>query len=98
MIKRIVKMTFRPEATDAFRAIFDQNKAQIRAFGGCHHLELWQSRHAPNVFFTFSIWESEEDLDRYRQSELFRTTWAKTKALFADKPKAWSVDVIETVE
>jgi heme-degrading monooxygenase HmoA len=46
------------------------------------------------VFFTFSIWENEEALENYRQSELFRSTWSKTKVLFSDKPNAWTVDLI----
>jgi heme-degrading monooxygenase HmoA len=43
------------------------------------------------VLFTFSIWDSEAALENYRQSDLFRDTWAKTKALFAEKAEAWSM-------
>jgi hypothetical protein len=28
---------------------------------------------------------------------LFRTTWVKTKALFADKAQAWSMEEVERV-
>lgn len=97
MIKRIVKLTFQPDQTEAFRSIFEEMKVQIRGFEGCHHLELWRSRSEPNVFFTFSFWDSEEYLDAYRQSELFQGTWRRTKALFAARPEAWSVDMLEEV-
>jgi len=33
-------------------------------------------------------------LEAYRQSELFKNVWSKTKPLFNDKPQAWSVDKI----
>lgn len=96
MIKRIVKLTFRPEAVDAFiTEVFEQSKAQIRAFPGCLHMELVRHLAAPNVLFTLSKWENEIALDTYRQSELFKHTWAKTKALFSEKAEAWSVEVLD---
>lgn len=94
MIKRIVKLTFDAEKIPTFLNHFEQVKDKIRAFEGCHHLELWQAKQPENVFFTYSFWESEEYLNNYRHSELFKDTWAKTKILFADKPQAWSVEVV----
>ncbi len=92
MIKRIVRMVFRPDQTETFlNEVFEHSKDKIRAFDGCHHMELLQDAAQPNVLFTLSIWESEAHLNAYRNSELFQTTWAKTKALFDDKPQAWSV-------
>jgi quinol monooxygenase YgiN len=96
MIKRIVKMTFRPEAVVEFRnAVFEQSKEQIRAFQGCRHMELLQHTDAQNVLFTLSIWDDPEALEAYRHSELFRNTWAKTKALFAEPAEAWSVNLLD---
>lgn len=92
MILRIVRMTFRPEATEAFLQLFEERKALIRHFEGCHHLELWRQAGRSDVFFTYSHWESEAHLDHYRFSELFKDTWARTKALFAEKAEAWSVE------
>ena len=40
-------------------------------------------------------WESEEDLENYRKSELFTEVWDFTKQLFNDKPEAWSVDKLD---
>jgi len=92
MIKRIVKMTFAPERVADFQAIFNASSPLIRAFPGCRHLELWQSLPPnDNVLFTFSHWDSEEALNHYRQSELFISTWARTKVLFAGKAEAWTV-------
>lgn len=91
MIKRIVKLTLREEAVPEFLMIFEQTRDLIRAFDGCHHLELLQDIQEPGRVFTLSTWESQEALDRYRDSDLFGKTWKKTKALFAGKPEAWSV-------
>ena len=92
MILRIVQMTFREDAVNDFIALFEERKELIRHFDGCTHLELWQDVKDRNVFFTYSNWESEQHLDHYRFSALFKDTWSKTKMLFADKPRAWSVD------
>ena len=94
MIIRIVKMTFEPSKTKDFIQVFDASKELIRNFEGCSHLKLLNDINSPNIFFTYSHWESEAHLDAYRSSELFQTTWARTKVLFAAKPEAWSVDAI----
>jgi quinol monooxygenase YgiN len=95
MLIRIVRMTFQPEKLDEFRAIFEESKEKIRARPGCLHLELWQDLHQPQVLVTHSHWESEEALNSYRDSELFRSTWSRTKVLFAAPPLAFSVQSVE---
>ena len=94
MLIRYVRMTFREESTDEFQAIFEASKDKIRAMAGCQYLELLRDINNPNIFMTHSHWDSEIDLNNYRNSELFRTTWAKTKILFAEKPLAFSVESI----
>jgi quinol monooxygenase YgiN len=90
-ITRIVRLTFVPEKVSDFLLIFERSKSLIRNFSGCKHLALKQDFHHPNVFYTYSVWEDHDALDRYRQSELFKSTWAKTKLLFDAKPSAFSL-------
>ena len=94
MIIRIVKMEFRHEEIEAFRQLFEARKCLIRNFEGCTHLELWQDRNRPEVFFTYSWWDSEAHLDAYRASHFFDDTWKLTKDKFAAKPEAWSVEAL----
>ncbi len=91
MITRIVKMTFKPENCSDFLKIFEENKNAIAAFQNCISVELLNDIHHSNVFFTYSKWQSEEDLNRYRDSELFRKVWSQVKPLFEAKTEAWSV-------
>jgi heme-degrading monooxygenase HmoA len=96
MIKRIVKMEFRADAVDTFlHSVFEHSKERIRAFPGCLHMELLQVSDDPTTLFTLSYWESPDDLEAYRASEVFQSTWAKTKVLFKAKPAAWSVEVLD---
>jgi len=92
MLVRIVKMTFQPSKTGEFLSNFERHKLKIRSFSGCQRLELYREHKQGNVLFTYSYWQSDNDLQNYRNSDLFKTVWKETKALFADKPEAWSVD------
>jgi len=91
MIKRIVKMSFKPDNISDFVEVFKANWTHIKGFEGCEHVELLQDELQPNVFFTYSLWRSEEHLNKYRDSEFFNKVWSKTKVLFNDKPQAWTV-------
>ncbi|WP_297335758.1 antibiotic biosynthesis monooxygenase family protein [Algoriphagus sp.] len=98
MLIRIVRMTFQPDRVTEFLENFEKNKAKIRSFPGCSHLELWQDENQENIFLTYSHWESESTLNQYRDSELFKTVWAFTKPLFAEKPQAFSSKKLQEVE
>ncbi|MFD1061920.1 putative quinol monooxygenase [Winogradskyella litorisediminis] len=98
MLVRIVKLSFKPEKIDEFLANFEANKLKIRAFEGCHFLELYREQNNTNVFFTYSYWTSETELNNYRHSELFKSVWAKTKPIFNAKPEAWSVEKLASLE
>jgi quinol monooxygenase YgiN len=60
-------------------------------------LELWQDHNQKNIFVTYSHWESEEALNQYRDSQLFKSVWSFTKTLFSEKPQAWSTKKIQEV-
>lgn len=92
MFVRIVKLSFHQENIPAFLENFEEMKEKIRNAPGNRLLELYQDRNNPDVFFTYSYWETEEDLENYRHSELFDGIWSFTKKLFNAKPEAWSVD------
>jgi heme-degrading monooxygenase HmoA len=92
MFVRIVKMSFHQEHIPKFLENFDLVKDKIRNSEGNRYLELYQDKNNPCLFFTYSYWETEQDLENYRQSALFEEVWNFTKKLFNDKPEAWSVD------
>jgi quinol monooxygenase YgiN len=93
MLVRIVRMTFSSSTVEAFLDRFDSAAPKIRSFSGCEHLELWRDADAPAVCTTYSHWASAAALDAYRQSDLFRQTWAQVTPLFSDRPQAHSYSV-----
>lgn len=98
MFIRIVKMSFAEENVASFLENFNNNKEKIRAVDGCEFLQLLRDKDNTNIFFTYSFWNKQEDLENYRQSELFKGVWTKTKVLFNAKPEAWSVEKVVTLD
>ena len=85
-------MSFEPARVADFLRVFHESKHKIRASEGCERLELLNDVQHPHVFFTYSHWISEEHLNRYRFSELFKSVWVETKPLFNEKAQAWSLE------
>ena len=92
MFIRIVKMKFKADQCAAFETNFDDKKDKIRSFPGCQRLELLHDKSDSTIYFTYSYWNEDADLENYRNSELFKGVWAYTKTLFDAKPEAWSVE------
>lgn len=90
-ILRIVRLTFDENKTNEFIEIFQSKKNEIRSFEGCTHLELMKDFDHPNVFYTYSKWHSQDALEAYRNSTLFKETWSKTKLLFKARASAYSL-------
>jgi len=91
-------MRFQEDKIEAFLNNFEEVKQHIRNFEGNRFLELYQDKNDKRIFFTYSYWENEEALENYRKSDLFNGVWTYTKSLFSDKPEAWSVDRLVTLE
>ena len=98
MINRIVKMEFQLNKVDEFKKKFKKYYNIISSQPGCQKIELLQDLNQKNLFFTYSIWKSEKDLELYRQSETFKHIWKETKILFSQKPYAWSIKKIHNFE
>jgi len=98
MLVRIVKMGFDPDKIETFLLNFEKRKTKIRGFEGCMFLELYRDKNNTNQFFTYSYWTDEAALENYRNSSLFKEVWADTKIFFNQKPEAWSVDKLVSIE
>lgn len=94
MITRIVKMTFIPEKVEVFLEVFHASSSLIRNYEGCIQMQLLKDIHQPNIYYTYSHWESEEHLNHYRNSTVFREIWKATKANFEKKAEAASLKLI----
>ena len=91
MLVRVVKMQFNSDFIAEFKILFEAVNEKIASFEGCTGVKLLQHETEQNIFFTISNWESAQHLENYRNSELFKTTWAKVKPNFSAKAEAWSL-------
>jgi len=98
MIVRIVKMTFKSEEVEPFLQELGQRKERIRDFEGCNYLQILQDKSDPQIIFSYSYWDNEEVLNKYRYSDFFKETWAYTKARFSAKPEAWSLNLMHELK
>jgi|GEM_PF-240578 len=92
-ILRVVRMAFRPEACEAFDALFRSTQARIAAAPGCCGVTCLPDVEGGSGRTTLSVWRSVRDLEQYRESALFRAVWAETKPGFSAPPVAWSMPV-----
>ena len=91
-------MEFAEENISSFLDNFETVKEKIRNFPGCLFLELYRDNNDETIFFTYSKWQDDIDLENYRNSQLFKEVWATTKAMFRSKAQAWSVDTIHQLD
>lgn len=93
MMRRIVKMKFREKEVESFLALFEKVKLKIIGREDCHSLELVKGFDG-QTFFTISTWKDETALNEYRNSEMFKDTWAIVKSLLEEKAEAWSTETL----
>ena len=92
MLTRVVKLHFDAAHLDQFLAHFETVKWQVAQFPGCRGMQLLQDLENPCIVFSYSNWNSPNDLENYRTSETFIGIWSTIKPWFAEKAVAWSVD------
>lgn len=89
-ILRVVRMTFVPSEVEDFMRYFSRIQSEILDMPGCRSVHLCVDKNASHVLTTFSIWDSELDLNNYRKSEWFGRIWPQTKAKFERPAEATS--------
>jgi hypothetical protein len=87
-------MEFKPGHVQDFLRQFERVRPLIRGYPGVRSLELHRDTSQPNVFYTYSEWDSEEALETYRQSELFKGAWGEVKPWFGGTPRAFSLQPV----
>ncbi len=94
MIYRIVKLHFQKEKVTSFLELFNDVVTKVNKQPGCIEMFMTQDMHNPAIFITHSKWETEDDLNKYRNSELFQVIWPTIKPWFEQKAEAWSMQLI----
>jgi heme-degrading monooxygenase HmoA len=96
MFVRIVKLSFHRKTFLLFLENFRKSE-RIRSAPGIVCWNYTKIKTIKIIFFTYSYWETEQDLEKWT-SDFFNEVWSFTKKLFNDKPQAWSVDKLASLE
>jgi len=91
MITRLVKLTLNPLKTSKFISLFEASQEKIKSYAGCRLLKFYKDVNNPFIYFTYSEWDSEADLENYRNSEVFLSIWKEAKTCFSAPAEAWSI-------
>ena len=91
MLIRLVRLPASEASLPRLRAVLAEVMPTVRQQRGCTHLELLADHDQPTVLYTLSHWNSDNDLQRYRQSEIFAQVWPRLKAELGDRPSAVSL-------
>lgn len=94
MIVRLVSLKFHPQHRERFLQLFEQVYPQIRARPGCLALHLVAEADGAADFLTISIWRSPEDLEAYRQSDVFGEVWPQVREMLRERPWAASYHLV----
>ncbi len=89
MITRIVHLQFKEEFLPALLLKLPEIKNIVTAQIGCNSLKIVRAE-SDNRVFTVSTWDSEQDLNNYRDSEQFKKIWSFFKPNFTSKAEAWT--------
>ena len=92
MITRLVKLNLQADKAVEFEALFYQTQALIEDFEGCQKTNLFKVTGQASQYFTISYWNTEQDLENYRTSGLFKNVWSQVKPLFSEKAEAWTLN------
>lgn len=87
-------MVFQPGQSGTFEQIFLTTRDRIQSSPGCVSVDLWKDLKQPDTYMTYSIWHAEADLNRYRDSELFKETWSRVKPLFSAPAEVHTMEKI----
>jgi quinol monooxygenase YgiN len=92
MILRVVKMVVDQNKIDVFNHFMSNVKMEKIKLEGCVHYDHFGDKQYQNVFYSYTIWESERYLNKYRKSELFREVSSTLRSLCLTEPTAWTVE------
>ncbi len=91
MIHRFVNLSFKPESKELVEQLFAEVSPKVRGFNGCEYLDIFFDPKGRGRVITYSLWDSTDHLEEYRNSELFKAFWDELKLHFAKPAEAYSL-------
>ncbi|MBT3791577.1 MAG: antibiotic biosynthesis monooxygenase [Rhodospirillales bacterium] len=83
------------QEADAERVWKEDCSTLMRKQKGCTAEKLLRSLDRPGLFISYSEWDSQVDIDRYRDSEDHKSIQSESRALQGGRAVVWRYEVVE---
>ena len=90
----VARLTAKPEAIAALRAVLETLLTPTRQEAGCHRYALLQNRHDPTDFTFIEEWADDAVIDQHMQSAHLKKALVEAAGLLAARPDIQRYDLI----
>lgn len=75
-----------------FRDTFTNYQSQIKDFKGCMQHDIFCDKEKEEIYYSYTIWDSEKNLNKYRKSTLLKEINTNIIQYCSKDPQAWTID------
>lgn len=98
MYMRFLHLKINPHFVDIFQDFYEDTVlTEMQKLPGCRFVELIRSRPHADEFVSLSFWDSREDAENFKKSDVHQELLKKTKLYLAES-KEWKLQLSETLE
>ena len=94
MIIRVVKIPIKDASINSFIKRIPIISNEVRRVSGCIHNDIFRDKMKENIFYSYTIWNSDEDIEKYLGSQYYKDIWGDLWDYFEGTPKSWKIDNI----
>lgn len=92
MILRIVKMEVDDTRIDFFENFMNNLSEEKLTLEGCLHHDFFCEKDNRNMYYSYTIWQSEKFLNKYKKTDLFKEVTRTLRHICIKEPIAWTVE------
>jgi len=92
MILRVVKMELIETKIGLFERFMSNLKDEKLRQEGCLHHDIFCDKDNNSIYFSYTIWNNEKSLKKYKKSELFKVVSQTIRSFCVKEPLAWTVE------
>ncbi|OFX61669.1 MAG: hypothetical protein A2046_04560 [Bacteroidetes bacterium GWA2_30_7] len=92
MIVRIVKMQVNESNKVLFKQTLKDYQPLLKKQKGCMQIDMLNDKKIKDIYYSYTIWDNEENLKKYKNSDFYKELSSKVLPLCEKEPQAWTVD------
>jgi quinol monooxygenase YgiN len=81
-----------PDKIEPFKRFMGILSEEKQKMEGCVHHDFFSDKQYVNVYYSYTIWESQTYLKKYKKNPLFKEVTKTLTSLCLAEPHAWTVE------